>query len=64
VSAIALRVLPAISATEVRFVGFFPDRRISCVGRSYLDHIRGMRAADECDSPFFSLTITITPLEE
>jgi fumarylpyruvate hydrolase len=53
VSAIALRVLPAISATEVRFVDFFPDRRASCVGPSYLDHIRGMKAADECDPPFF-----------
>lgn len=31
----------------------FPVRRIYCVGRNYLDHIREMREADERDPPFF-----------
>jgi len=33
--------------------GFFPVRRIYCVGRNYLDHIREMKEADERDPPFF-----------
>ncbi len=31
----------------------FPVRRIYCVGRNYLDHIREMKEADERDPPFF-----------
>ena len=33
--------------------GFFPVRRVYCVGRNYLDHIREMKEADERDPPFF-----------
>jgi fumarylpyruvate hydrolase len=55
VSALARRVLPAIPATEVPVVGggFFPVRRVYCVGRNYVDHIREMNEADERDPPFF-----------
>ena len=54
-NAVLQRVLPAIPATEVPVVGggFFPVRRIYCVGRNYLDHIREMKEADERDPPFF-----------
>lgn len=54
-SAIGHRVLPPIPATEVPVVGggFFPVRRVFCVGRNYLDHIREMKEADERDAPFF-----------
>ena len=31
----------------------FPVRRVYCVGRNYLDHIREMKEADERDPPFF-----------
>lgn len=49
------RVLPPIPVTEVPVSGggFFPVRRVYCVGRNYLDHIREMKEADERDSPFF-----------
>jgi fumarylpyruvate hydrolase len=48
-------MLPAIPATEVPVVGggFFPVRRVYCVGRNYVDHIREMKEADERDPPFF-----------
>jgi fumarylpyruvate hydrolase len=54
-SAIPRLALPAIPATEVPVVGggVFPVRRIFCVGRNYLDHIREMKEADERDPPFF-----------
>jgi len=47
--------LPAIPVTEVPVAGggFFPVRRVYCVGRNYLDHIREMKEADERDPPFF-----------
>ena len=47
--------LPAIPATEVPVAGggVFPVRRVYCVGRNYLDHIREMKEADERDPPFF-----------
>ncbi len=38
-----------IVGTEKRF----PVRRISCVGRNYLDHIRETAGADEREPPFF-----------
>jgi len=46
---------PAIPATEVPVMGggFFPVRRVYCVGRNYLDHVREMKEADERDPPFF-----------
>jgi len=55
VSAVVQRVLPAIPVTEVPVVGgsFFPVRRVYCVGRNYVDHIREMKEADERDPPFF-----------
>jgi fumarylpyruvate hydrolase len=31
----------------------FPVRRIYCVGRNYVEHIREMKEADERDPPFF-----------
>jgi fumarylpyruvate hydrolase len=48
-------VLPAIAATELPVAGggMFPVRRVYCVGRNYLDHIREMKEADERDPPFF-----------
>lgn len=54
-SAIPQRALPPIPVTEVAVAGggFFPVRRIYCVGRNYLDHIREMKEADERDPPFF-----------
>lgn len=49
------QVLPPIPVTGVPVVGggFFPVRRVYCVGRNYLDHIREMKEADERDPPFF-----------
>ena len=54
-SAVVQRVLPAIPVTEVPVAGggFFPVRRVYCVGRNYVDHIREMKEADERDPPFF-----------
>ena len=48
-------LLPTVAATEAAVAGggFFPVRRIYCVGRNYLDHIREMKEADERDPPFF-----------
>ena len=40
--------LPIAGASER-----FPVRRIYCVGRNYLDHIREMKEGDERDPPFF-----------
>jgi fumarylpyruvate hydrolase len=55
VSVISQQVLPPIDVTGVPVVGggFFPVRRVYCVGRNYLDHIREMKEADERDPPFF-----------
>ena len=49
------RVLPAVVETVLPVLGggLFPVRRIYCVGRNYLDHIREMKEADERDPPFF-----------
>ena len=46
---------PGVTATEAAVAGggFFPVRRIYCVGRNYVDHIREMKEADERDPPFF-----------
>ena len=54
-SVLAQRALPAIPATELPVLGggMFPVRRIYCVGRNYVDHIREMKEADERDPPFF-----------
>lgn len=52
---LAQRVVPAIEETIVPVLGggVFPVRRIYCVGRNYIDHIREMKEADERDPPFF-----------
>ena len=52
---LAQHALPEISATEIPVLGggLFPVRRVYCVGRNYLDHIREMKEADERDPPFF-----------
>ena len=49
------RVLPKVPATELPTEGGgkFPVRRVYCVGRNYVDHIREMKEADERDPPFF-----------
>ena len=39
----------AVHASEQRF----PVRRVYCVGRNYVDHIREMKEGDERDDPFF-----------
>ena len=45
---------PAVISLPVRgSEDRFPVRRIYCVGRNYLDHIREMKEADERDPPFF-----------
>jgi fumarylpyruvate hydrolase len=51
----APHALPRVTATQAAVAGggFFPVRRIYCVGRNYLDHIREMKEADERDPPFF-----------
>lgn len=51
----APHALPTVAATEAAVAGggTFPVRRIYCVGRNYLDHIREMKEADERDPPFF-----------
>jgi fumarylpyruvate hydrolase len=48
-------VFAAIEPTVLPVVGggLFPVRRIYCVGRNYVSHIREMKEADERDPPFF-----------
>ena len=43
-----IHVLPVVGMSDT-----FAVRRIYCVGRNYLDHIREMKEADERDPPFF-----------
>lgn len=52
---VARFVVPAIGETVVPVDGggVFPVRRIYCVGRNYIEHIREMKEADERDPPFF-----------
>ena len=49
------QALPTVAPTVLPILGggSFPVRRIYCVGRNYLDHIREMKEADERDPPFF-----------
>jgi fumarylpyruvate hydrolase len=45
---------PAIVTIPVALTdALFPVRRIYCVGRNYLEHIREMKESDERDPPFF-----------
>jgi fumarylpyruvate hydrolase len=55
VSVLAHRMVPNIATTELPVAGggMFPVRRVYCVGRNYLGHIREMKEADERDPPFF-----------
>jgi hypothetical protein len=48
VSFVVLRLPPALPATEppVMGGGLFPVRRIDCVGRNYVDHIRPVVPGD------------------
>ena len=48
--------IPTVSVPTLPIAGIaarFPVRRVYCVGRNYLDHIREMKEADERDPPFF-----------
>lgn len=44
----SVHALPIVGSSEL-----FAVRRIYCVGRNYIDHIREMKEADERDPPFF-----------
>lgn len=46
-------VVPQISLPVQGRDGRFPVRRIYCVGRNYVAHIREMKEGDERDPPFF-----------
>jgi fumarylpyruvate hydrolase len=48
-------VFAALEPTVLPVVGggLYPVRRIYCVGRNYVSHIREMKEADERDPPFF-----------
>lgn len=48
-------IFPAIEPTVLPIIGggLYPVRRIYCVGRNYVSHIREMKEADERDPPFF-----------
>src|ERR1700675_4598884 len=48
-------MMPSIAGTELPAAGggMFPVRRVYCVARNYIDHIREMKEADERDPPFF-----------
>jgi fumarylpyruvate hydrolase len=48
-------VFPGIEPTVLPVAGggLYPVRRIYCVGRNYVSHVREMKEADERDPPFF-----------
>ncbi|RTZ44590.1 FAA hydrolase family protein [Candidimonas sp. SYP-B2681] len=53
---IAALPLPIVSPATVPVVGReqpFTVRRVYCVGRNYIEHIREMKEGDERDPPFF-----------
>lgn len=53
---IAALPLPIVSPATVQVVGReqpFTVRRVYCVGRNYIEHIREMKEGDERDPPFF-----------
>ena len=49
----ALFDIPRPTLAVVGSTDRFPVRRIYCVGRNYVDHIREMKEGDERDLPFF-----------
>lgn len=51
----AARIFPPIEETVLPVAGggVYPVRRVYCVGRNYVSHIREMKEADERDPPFF-----------
>jgi fumarylpyruvate hydrolase len=55
VNVAAQHVLPDVAETALPVAGggMFPVRRVYCVGRNYIDHIREMKEADEREPPFF-----------
>jgi fumarylpyruvate hydrolase len=44
---------PTVSVPIAGTAERFPVRRVYCVGRNYVDHVREMREGDERDAPFF-----------
>lgn len=51
----AARIFPPLEETVLPVAGggVYPVRRVYCVGRNYVSHIREMKEADERDPPFF-----------
>src|SRR5215813_5371989 len=48
--------VPVLTAATLPIAGLsarFPVRRVYCVGRNYVEHIREMKEGDERDPPFF-----------
>jgi fumarylpyruvate hydrolase len=52
-SAYVLASPPVVTLPVAGGDGLFPVRRIYCVGRNYVEHIREMKEGDERDPPFF-----------
>lgn len=52
-SGFAVTLPPVVSVPVAGKAERFPVRRIYCVGRNYVAHIREMKEADERDPPFF-----------
>jgi fumarylpyruvate hydrolase len=44
---------PTVSVPIAGTADRFPVRRVYCVGRNYVDHVREMKEGDERDDPFF-----------
>ena len=44
---------PVVTLPVAGSAGLYPVRRIYCVGRNYVEHIREMKEGDERDPPFF-----------
>ena len=63
-SAIDFAIVTALTSLAVLGSERFPVRRIYCVGRDYLDHIREMKETDERDPPFFFQKPTDAPMPE
>ena len=56
---------PEVAALAIEGGGDrFPIRRVYCVGRNYLEHIREMKEGDERDPPFFFQKPTDSVVED